>query len=163
MSGTDFYNLTQIVEKYFTLDDLRILLKTKLNRDMASITQAQNYRTQVFEVVSASEREGWVEPLIEAIRGERPHIGEVVSGVKEVADNESKKIDTIIALLTGGYGQKGFIQNTEDRLTAIEEQLKGRSTTNVFNSPTIVSLVYMLIGMGASMAGYVVWVKFLGF
>ena len=105
----NLYEITQELEEFFTHDELRILLRLKLGRDMAAITQAGNFRTQIFEVVTAAKRENWLDDFIEAIKLERPHI-EVASETFSMSSKEQEDISRRIAWLTGAYGQDGFIQ-----------------------------------------------------
>lgn len=156
----DIYTLTQIVEKYFTPDEVRQLLRLRLNKDMASITQAGNFRTQIFEVALSAERENWLDQFIEVIKGERPHAnidgleGKVV--VSSEQENE-KDIKTVITLLTGGYGQDGFIQKTEKRLTRIEKILEDDATSKTVSMPLGQSILYVSIGIILAMSGYAIW------
>lgn len=151
------YEVTQTLERFFTHDELRILLKVKLGKDMSSLSQASNFRTQVFEVTTAAEREGWLDRFIEEIKKARPHVTEETV---TMSSNEQHDISTIVSLLTGAYGQDGFIQKTEKRLARIEEKLS--STTNIANSPTMLSVINFILGVIVSMGGYVVWTKFFG-
>ena len=157
----NLYEITQTLEEFFTHDELRILLRLKLGRDMAAITQAGNFRTQIFEVVTAAKRENWLDDFIEAIKLERPHI-EVASETFSMSSKEQEDISRLIALLTGAYGQDGFIQKTEKRLARIEEKI-GENSTVAMNTPLMVGLIYFVLGVIVSMGAYVAWTKFFVF
>jgi hypothetical protein len=72
LEGDEVDRLSEATMDAFSPDELRRLLRRRVNRDLDRITLADDYTTMVEAVIDDAERRDWVEELVAAQRDARP-------------------------------------------------------------------------------------------
>ena len=77
--GRDFQLVSDTLEKSFTLEELRRLLRFKLEENLDSISLGRDYRTILFDVISEAERKWWTHKLILGAHEMNPDNGDLLA------------------------------------------------------------------------------------
>lgn len=78
--GRDFQLVSDTLEKAFSVEELRRLLRFKVDgKNLDSISLGRDYRTILFDVISEAERQWWTHKLILGAREMNPDNGDLLA------------------------------------------------------------------------------------
>ncbi len=101
LSGNQYEDLMEVlVNAYPTRDHLGIMLRTRLNKNLAVISNGPNIRVDSFNVIGDAEAQGWTLQLINAVRESRPKNPLVIKFIQQFnlssTDKSGQDLERII-------------------------------------------------------------------
>jgi len=72
LTGTQYQQFSEVLRRAFTPAELRRMLEFRLERNLDDLSLAPDYQGIVFDVIGASQREGWTDRLLLAARDQNP-------------------------------------------------------------------------------------------
>jgi hypothetical protein len=116
----------------FNPDQLDQLLRYKLNKSRPRISMARNYDAIVFDIILASDAEGWLQDLVLAARQSRPGDAAIVAVAAEIGQGPvvTSALESIIrerAPMIDPVQWRQGLAHIEDRICRIEDSGAGGS------------------------------------
>lgn len=151
LNSQDLERLDAALRLVFTPNDLKRLLKYRLNRDLENVTLAQSYVDLVFDLLDTAMREGWIDSLIVAMREERKENGAFCRVVDDLIAGKTVSRDLNPERLLN------LAKTLSDLLTPVELkeslQLIGRDFDDPKRYPSLKDYIVIML-MSATQEGW---------